>query len=340
MQIGLVGYQGCGKSTLFGWLTGVEPDPGARQGQRAMALLEDPYLEQLQQIYQAKKATPASLELVDTPGLNRSHEGNAARLAALREVDCLAVVVPVFAGADPQQDLQSFQEDLLLTDLEIVSRRIQRLEESVKRPKPSRQQELEELEALRPLQRQLEAGKPLDPQQMNPIQYRATRPFRLFAEKPRLVVFNVGEDQASPQHHRHLQQMASPSVVVPLGFEVEAASLPPAQRDELAREFDILPVDRNQVLQAMLAASGQIVFYTCGPKEVRARLLPGGSTALEAAAAVHTDLARGFIRAEVFRAEDLVRLGSLRELKAQGLVRQEHKGYLVQPGEVVLIRHN
>ncbi len=340
MRIGLVGYQGCGKTTLFTWLTGVEPDPRAREGQRAMAMLDDPLLEQLQQIYQARKVTRASLELVDTPGLNRSHEGNAARLAALREVDCLAVVVPVFAGADPQQDLQSFQEDLLLTDLEILTRRIQRLEESVKRPKPSREQELEELAALRPLQQQLERGEPLRPEEMTPLQQRVTRPFRLFAEKPRLVVFNVGEDEASAQAQQDLQSLVAPSVVVPLGFELETASLAEEQRQELAQEFDIQPADRNRVLQAMLEASGQIVFYTCGPKEVRAWLLPRGGTALDAAAGIHTDLARGFIRAEVFRVEDLLRLGSERELKAQGLLRHEHKNYVVQPGDVLLIRHN
>ncbi len=340
MRIGLVGYQGCGKSTLFSWLTGVEPDPRAREGQRAMAMLDDPHLETLRRIYQARKLTRASLELVDTPGLDRSHQGNAARLAALREVDCLAVVVPVFAGADPRQDLQSFQEDLLLTDLEIISRRIQRLEESTRKPRPNREQELEQLEALRPLLRQLESGRALDPEQMTPLQYRATRSFRLFAEKPQLVVFNVGEDQASAQHQQRLQELASPSVAVPLGFEVETASLPQQQREELAREFDIRPVGRHAVLQAMLEASGQIVFYTCGPKEVRAWLLPRGGTALDAAAGIHTDLARGFIRAEVFRVEDLLRLGSERELKAQGLVRQEHKGYVIQPGDVVLIRHN
>ncbi len=340
MRVGLVGYQGCGKSTLFSWLTGVAPDPRAHQGQKAMAQLEDPLLEQLQQIYQARRATPAALELVDTPGLNRSGEGNAARLAALREVDALAVVVPVFAGADPQQDLKQFHEDLLLADLEIVSRRIQRLEQSVKKPKPNREQELEELEALRKLQAQLEQGRPIVVEELSRTQYQATRSFRLFAEKPQVVILNVAEDQAGEEDHQRWQQQLPEAVVVPLGFEVETQSLPTAQREQLAQEFGIVPVERQQVLEAILEASGQMVFYTGNAKEVRAWLLPQGATALEAAAKIHTDLARGFIRAEVVPAPELVRCGSLREAKAQGLVHLEPKTYKVQPGDLILVRHN
>jgi len=160
MKIGLAGYQGSGKSTLFEWLTGVRPDPAqAHTGQAAMATVPDDRVEPLCAIYHPKKITLASLELVDTPGLSRTHEGNPARLSLIREASSLVMVVPAFQGSDPRQDLASFEEDLLLADLEIVTGRVERLRESVKKPRPNRDQELIELAALEPLLAALENGK-------------------------------------------------------------------------------------------------------------------------------------------------------------------------------------
>ena len=137
MKIGLVGYQGSGKSTLFHWLTGVAPDPAlAHIGQSAMAPIPDPRIEQLCKVYHPKKVTLAALELVDTPGLSRTHEGNAARMGMIREAGCLVFVVAAFSAADPAADLRSFDEDLVLADMEIVTNRLQRVEDSLKKPLP------------------------------------------------------------------------------------------------------------------------------------------------------------------------------------------------------------
>ncbi len=134
MKIGIVGYQGSGKSTLFEWLSGKAPDPAlAHTLQSAMAEVPDARVEPLCQVYQPKKITLAGLELVDTPGLSRTHEGNAARLALLREAGCLLLVVAAFGGADPIADLATFEEDLMLADLSIVSGRIERLKDSLKK---------------------------------------------------------------------------------------------------------------------------------------------------------------------------------------------------------------
>src|SRR5436853_4008097 len=153
MKIGLIGYQGSGKSTLFEWLTGAKPDPAlAHASQSAMAAVPEPRVEALCQIYHPKKITLAALELVDTAGLSRTHEGNAARLAQIREAGCLLLVVGGFArGSDPLADVSSFDEDFLLADLEIVSGRVERLRESTKKPRPNRDQEMAELEALEPV---------------------------------------------------------------------------------------------------------------------------------------------------------------------------------------------
>src|SRR5262245_12005439 len=120
MKIGLVGYQGSGKSTLFEWLTGVRPDPAqSHTGQSAMAPIPDDRVRPLCDIYHPKKITLAALELVDTPGLSRTHEGNAARLGLIREAGCLVLVVPGFDRPEPLADLAGFREDLLLADMEI-----------------------------------------------------------------------------------------------------------------------------------------------------------------------------------------------------------------------------
>src|SRR5690606_15690884 len=158
-----IGYQGSGKSTLFEWLTGVKPDPAlAHASQQAMAAVPDERVEPLCKIYNPKKVTLASLELVDTAGLSRSHEGNAARLAQIREAGCLVLVVGAFgSGSKAMADVDAFAEDFLLADMEIVAGRVERLRESTKKPRPGREQELAELAALEPLLAALESGQPL-----------------------------------------------------------------------------------------------------------------------------------------------------------------------------------
>ena len=178
MKIGLAGYQGSGKSTLFEWLTSVPSDPAlSHTAQTAMATVADPRVEPLCEIYHPKKITQAALELVDTPGLNRAHEGNAARLALIREADCLVLVVAAFDNSDPIADRHSFDEDLMLADMEILSGRIGRIEEAVKKPlpRPEREQLHHEEETLKLVLAAIEAGKPLREAHMTEEQLKVLR---------------------------------------------------------------------------------------------------------------------------------------------------------------------
>jgi ribosome-binding ATPase len=340
MKIGIVGYQGSGKSSLFEWLTGVKPDPAlAHQGQSAMAAIPDPRIEQLCDVYDPKKVTRAALELVDTPGLSRTHEGNAARLGMIREAGGLVLVVGAFGGSDPLAELASFDEDFLLADLEIVAGRIERVQASMK--KPLRKEERENLEielaALTPLAARLEAGQHLNAGEMSDEQIKATSSFRLLTQKPKLVVVNLADDD-SPERFAGKAPPGVPMVAAPVSLEVELARMSPEDRAEFQREMGVGSSDRDSLLRQIMDVSGQMIYFTAGEKEVRTWLLRKGGTALEAADNIHTDLARGFIRAEVMQCGDLTRLGSEREIKAHNLLRQEAKDYVVKDGDILHIR--
>jgi hypothetical protein len=340
MKIGIVGYQGSGKSMLFQWLTSVPPDPAlAHLSQSAMAPIPDERIEPLCGIYHPKKVTMAALEVVDTPGLSRTHEGNAARLAVIREAGCLLLTVAAYGGADPIVDLRTFEEDLLLADLDIVSGRVQRLEESLKKPRPKEQRELEEheLAALRILLATLEDGKHAKEANLTEEQWKFTRSFRLLTEKPKMVLVNLADDDAADRYP------PPPNVnvawaTVPLRMEMDLSQMSAEDRQAFVQEFGLERVDRDHVIRQIMTASGQMLYFTAGEKEVRSWILRIGGTALEAAENIHTDLARGFIRAEMMKCADLLRLGSEREIKANNLLRQEPKDYVVQDGDILHIK--
>jgi ribosome-binding ATPase YchF (GTP1/OBG family) len=339
MKIGIVGYQGSGKSTLFEWLTGTPSDPAqAHASQSAMAPIPDERVDPLCEIYHPKKITLASIELVDTPGLDRSHEGNAARLGLLREADCLLIVASSYDGSDPLVDLQNFDEDLLLADLEIVTGRVERLRETVKKPRPDRKEQQEELAALEPLLDTLEEGTPLREIELTDQQIKATRAFRLLSRLPRIAVVNVADDDEDTGRFEGAGPEGVPLLAVPVGLELELSKMSDEDREAFESEMGLEGFDRDSLIRKILAASAQMIYFTAGEKEVRTWILPIGGTAVEAAGNIHTDLARGFIRAEIMCSEDLIRLGSEREIKAQSLMRQEPKDYVVQDGDVMLIR--
>lgn len=337
MKIAIIGYQSSGKSTLFEWLTGVASDPAqAHISQGAMARVEDARFDQLCKMYQPKKVTLSALEIVDTPGLDRS--GSGAQLAQFRDAGCLVFVIAAFDSEDPLAVSTSLEDDLLLADLDILSGRMSRLAEAVRKPRPDRDQMREEMEIIQPLVETLEQGQPLRHATMTDQQVKLTRAFQLLTQKPRLVVVNVADDE------EHSQRLAGSipgdvaSIAVPVRLEADLAKQDPDQRQQFLHDMGLEGCDRQKLIQSLVEVAGLLRMFTVGPNEVRCWLLRGGSTAVDAAGAIHSDLARGFIRAETIAAKDLVSCGSEREAKAKGLVRQEPKDYIVQDGDVVLFR--
>ncbi|HVC95977.1 MAG TPA: DUF933 domain-containing protein, partial [Pirellulales bacterium] len=232
--------------------------------------------------------------------------------------------------------------------LEIVSGRVERLRESVKKPRPNREQEQVELAALERVLTAIESGTPRAASEMSDDEFKATRSFRLLTEKPTLVVVNCADDDENLE--RFAQLAARPGTAgtaaakgprmlgVRVGLELELARMSESDRADFESEMGLVGPRRDEVLRTVLDASGQMLYFTAGEKEVRTWMLRQGGTALEAADNIHSDLARGFIRAETMQCGDLIRLGSEREIKAAGLVRQEPKDYVIRDGDILNIK--
>lgn len=340
MKIGLVGYQGSGKSTVFELLTGQKPDPAKVQsGQAGVAVVPDERFDRLVALHNPKKIVPARIELFDTPGLDREqHSGNAQRLGVIREAAALVHVVAAYAGVDVVADVAAFNDDAILADLQVMTNRIDRLQKDVTKPRPDRDDLQSELDALLPLAAKLEAGESLLDVTFGELQDKFTRSFSLLTRKRQLIVLNTVEAGTHAAETAALAAQGYRVVSAPLGLELEVQSLPEQDRAEFAAEMGLGEPSRETLLRAIFDVTDQITFYTSGEKEVHAWLLKRGSTVLEAADTIHSDLARGFVRAEIWAVDDLLRLGSERELKAAGLNHVEGKDYIVRDGDEVFIR--
>ncbi|GAB4156550.1 MAG: redox-regulated ATPase YchF [Planctomycetaceae bacterium] len=341
MKIGLVGYQGGGKSTVFELLTGQKPDLAKVQtGQSGIAIVPDERFDKLVEHYNPKKIVPAKIELLDTPGLNRTQqEGNAQRLGIIREAAALVQVIGLFAGnADPLAEVSAFDDDMILADLQVVSNRVERLKVDVTKPRPDKDALQAELDALLPIVKKLDAGESLLDFEFSQDQEKACRSFSLLTTKQRLIVLNTEDSDIDESLVKKVEEQGFKAVAAPCGLELEVQSLPEDDRQEFAAEMGLGEPSRDRLLRAIFEVTDQITFYTSGEKEVHAWLLKRGSTVLEAADSIHSDLARGFVRAEIWAVDDLLRLGSERELKAAGLNHVEGKDYIVQDGDEVFIR--
>jgi len=340
MKIGLVGYQGCGKSTLFELLTGTAPDLSKTQtGQLGVAVVPDDRFDRLVALHNPKKIVNAKIELFDTPGLSRSEkQQNAGRLSVIREANALVHVIGSFSGIDAMSEMESFTDDLILADLELVVNRIKRLEKDSIKPRPDREELKAELESLQPIKQRLDTGKTLLGMELSELQEKVCRGFALLTMKKQLIVLNTEDSSIDGALLSSLKDAGHIVVSGPIGLELEVQSLPEEDRDEFAAEMGLAETCRERILQAIFEVTDLVTFFTSGEKEVHAWLLNRGSTVLEAADSIHSDLARGFVRAEIWQVEDLLKLGSERELKAAGLNRVVGKEYIVQDGDEVFIR--
>jgi GTP-binding protein YchF len=337
MRAGLVGFAGGGKSTLFELLTGAKPDPGkVHSGQVGIAVLHDPRLDFLAKLHNPKKITPATVELLDTPGLlPGTHGDNPQRLALIREGDALLVVLGAFAGGDPAAELAAFREELLFADLGVVTNRVERLEASVKKPRPDREAQQKELDTCLRVREALETGASIASLGLTEEEKKPMRSFGLLTDKPQVVILNAAQGTDVPDAPRAL---APEALAIDAKLELELLQMAPDEREAFMADFGITDFGRDRIIRAAYDAVGIITFFTAGEPEVRGWNLERGASAVEAAGKIHTDLARGFIRAEVTAYDDLAKAGSVKEAKAANAQRLEGKDYTVKDGDVIYFR--
>src|SRR4051794_34941080 len=248
MRAGLVGFAGSGKSTLFELLTGAKPDPGkVHGGQVGVATLSDPRLDFLAALHKPKKVTPATVEMLDTPGLlPGSHGDNPQRLALIREGDALLIVLGAFAGGDPAADLAAFRDELLFADLGVVTNRAERLEASVKKPRPDREQQLKELELVKRALGALEGGHTVASLNLTEEEKKPMRSFGLLTDKPQVVLVNNVQGQELPAS---LLAIAPDALDIDAKLELELAQLDPEERAAFMTDLQIHELGRDRIIR-------------------------------------------------------------------------------------------
>jgi hypothetical protein len=301
-----------------------------------IATLSDPRLDFLAAMHKPKKVTPATVEMLDTPGLiPGTHGDNPQRLALIREGDALLIVLGSFAGGDPSADLTAFREEMLFADLGVVTNRAERLEASVKKPRPDREAQLKELEIVKRVQATLEAGEPISTLGLSEEEKKPMRSFGLLTDKPQVILANAIQGQVLPAS---LLAAAPDALAIDAKLELELSQLDPEERAAFMADMGLTEFGRDRIIRKAYDAVGIITFFTAGEPEVRGWNLERGGSAVDAAGKIHTDLAKGFIRAEVTAFDDLARLGNMKEVKAKNLQRLEGKDYVVKDGDVVYFR--
>lgn len=353
MKFALIGPPQSGKSRLFTAITGQPADP-AQMGveRRAAVKVPDARLDFLAGIYKPKKYTEATLEFIDVPGISLSDPHGQAEFrryaADLRTCDGLVAVVRAFESGgvapyrgrvDPKADLDELHTELLFADLEQVTKRIEKLEKSAAKPSKTQEVEKRELALMQRIRGLLEKEQPIGESVHNEEEQKLTTSFGFMMQKPLIVVVNVGEgDITKPAAFAH--PTAAGTIALSAEIEAEIAQLPAADRTAFLADLGLEAPAKNRLIRTCYEAVGLISFLTAGEEEVRAWTIRKDLSAVEAAGKIHSDIQRGFIRAETVAFADLKAAGDMKGAKAAGKVRLEGKSYVVQDGDVILFRHS
>jgi hypothetical protein len=356
MKTAIIGLPQAGKTALFTILTGVHE--AARIGSMAVrvgiARVPDPRLEAVAALYPSAKITHATVEYLDCPAISREALRDPAYIGSLRVVDAFAHVLRVFEDDSiphelgcvaPLRDLENMELELILSDLMVVEKRLERLDKDRKKVKnPELDREFELLERCRTT---LESNAPLRQLELSEEEKKRIRGFQFLSEKPILCVLNLGEADAPRLHEIEAQYRSGAlagrthtAVAAICGkIEAELAQLSGDEALEFLAAYSLKESALERLISATYSVLGLISFFTASEPEVRAWALPVHSTALKAAGTVHTDFEKKFIRAEVINWQTLVEHGGYAGTREKGLLRLEGKDYMVRDGDVLLIRH-
>jgi ribosome-binding ATPase len=360
MKTGIIGLPKVGKTSLFKMLTKAPLDErrhaNPREAHLGVAKVPDARLDRLAALYNRRKVIHASVEYIDVAAIGQEALKETAYVANLRGVDALAHVIRAFEdaamphvdGIDPRRDVRNVEFDLMLSDLGQIEKRLERLEKDLKR---MRAPELEkEYALLQQCKAQLENEQPLRELELSPADEKRLRSFTFLSQKPVLYVLNIGESvdlgqpiEHAPETYKLTDVASRPNAgvaVVCAKVEAELAEMSDDEATDFLASYNLQESGLVRLIRKSYDLLGLLSFFTIGEDECRAWTVPRGSRAVEAAGAVHTDLEKHFIRAEVIRWDALLEAGSEAKARAKGTLRLEGKDYLVQDGDVIHIRHS
>ncbi|HCI29149.1 MAG TPA: redox-regulated ATPase YchF [Fervidobacterium sp.] len=353
MKVGIVGLSQVGKTTIFSLLTGMNVDLFCQEHQKGTAKVHDPRVDILAKMYEPKKVTYATLEFYDTPALKiNDKKERTAVFNAIQNVESLMIVVRAFENdavsypevEEPIEQLKATLDEFLFRDLDVVTGRIEKLENAKR--KLELREEIE-LNLLKRLEEALGNEQLLSRIDLTEEEKKMVGGFSLATLKPIAVVVNVDEKQFSDKNYETKDQIIE--LCNENGFayvelcgklEMELNALSEEEKMELLKDLGTEETGIQRLSRALYNQFGLVSFFTVGKDEVRAWTLRKGSTALDAAGTIHSDLARGFIRAEVIKYSDLINLGSEKAVKDAGLMLLVGKEHVVQDGDIINIRFN
>ena len=356
MKTAIIGLPMVGKTSLFTILTGVHQEThiGSTAARVGVARVPDARLDELAKLFEPPKVTHATVEYVDMPSISKENLRDPSYLASLRVVDAFAHVLRLFAdetvphekgSVDPLRDLEDVETELILSDLVVVEKRLERLEKDRKKIKnPELDHEFALLEKCKAA---LEANQPLRQLDLDAEEEKRIRGFQFLSQKPVLYVLNLGENEAGKLHARETEYREGPlqgrkhtSVTAVCGkIEAELAELAPEEQRDYLASYGLSESGLERLISATYALLGLMSFLTAGETEVRAWTIPMQSTAVKAAGAIHSDFEKKFIRAEVVNWKALVDHSGYPGVREKGLLRLEGKEYVVRDGDVLVIRH-
>ncbi|GAB4482402.1 MAG: redox-regulated ATPase YchF [Anaerolineales bacterium] len=353
MRLGIIGLPQCGKTTLFNALTGenrpIHLGGGRMDIQLAVVEVPDERLERLAKMFRPQKVSAAKVAFADISGLESGAAQKGlpgALLNQLSSMDGFVHVlrcfederIPHSAGSlDPYRDYRQMETELMLYDLMIIERRLERLDEELRkgagRPKGEIEREKELLEVLH---RSLESEQPLRWLSLSAEQHRLLSSFAFLSLKPMLLVLNLGEGQSPPPWES--DHPAEAVIAIQGKLEMELTQMPPEEARDFQEMYGIAELSLPRLIRTAYDLLGMQTFFTVGEDEVRAWQVRRGATAQEAAGVIHTDLMRGFIRAEVIGYTELLEAGGWNEARSKGWIRLEGKDYLLREGEIMHVR--